>query len=171
MAISGALCGAVGAQSSHLNCIVFQCCGIGTTALTACPAVSRTGCSLLAASRHSRFCRSFVRSTSVQQVVGAPSEINSIIIAPSSSFMALGGVIPMLKEYCTVAVLNRQSFQAEGTIGADTTTNDLLRKEAKERWIVTALIKILVLLVMYAYVLYSAGIRCVRRSSFLSVQA
>ena len=68
---------------------------------------------------------------SVQQVVGAPSEIISIIIGTIVFFMALGGVIPMLAEYLDRRRA-KQAKLAEGTIGADATTNDSAQgKEAK----------------------------------------
>ena len=64
-------------------------------------------------------------------VVGAPSEIISIIIGTIVFFMALGGVIPMLAEYLDRRRA-KQAKLAEGTVGADSAINDSAQgKEAK----------------------------------------
>lgn len=134
MAISGALCGVAGALNiTGLNphsisvLAAFENYGFNGLSVAFIAGCSPVGCipaSLL-------FAGLLYGGQSVQQVVGAPSEIISIIIGTIVFFMALGGVIPMLAEYLD----RRRAKQvklAEGTIGADATTNDSAQgKEAK----------------------------------------
>lgn len=134
MAISGALCGVAGALNiTGLNphsisvLAAFENYGFNGLSVAFIAGCSPVGCipaSLL-------FAGLLYGGQSVQQVVGAPSEIISIIIGTIVFFMALGGVIPMLAEYLD----RRRAKQvklAEGTVGTDTTTNDSAQgKEAK----------------------------------------
>ena len=134
MAISGALCGVAGALNiTGLNphsisvLAAFENYGFNGLSVAFIAGCSPVGCipaSLL-------FAGLLYGGQSVQQVVGAPSEIISIIIGTIVFFMALGGVIPMLAEYLD----RRRAKQAkltEGTVGADATTNDSAQgKEAK----------------------------------------
>ena len=134
MAISGALCGVAGALNiTGLNphsisvLAAFENYGFNGLSVAFIAGCSPVGCipaSLL-------FAGLLYGGQSVQQVVGAPSEIISIIIGTIVFFMALGGVIPMLAEYLDRRRA-KQAKLAEGTIGADTTTNDSAQgKEAK----------------------------------------
>ena len=134
MAISGALCGVAGALNiTGLNphsisvLAAFENYGFNGLAVAFIAGCSPVGCipaSLL-------FAGLLYGGQSVQQVVGAPSEIISIIIGTIVFFMALGGVIPMLAEYLD----RRRAKQvklAEGTVGADSAINDSAQgKEAK----------------------------------------
>ena len=134
MAISGALCGVAGALNiTGLNphsisvLAAFENYGFNGLSVAFIAGCSPVGCipaSLL-------FAGLLYGGQSVQQVVGAPSEIISIIIGTIVFFMALGGVIPMLAEYLDRRRA-KQAKLAEGTIGADATTNDSAQgKEAK----------------------------------------
>ena len=134
MAISGALCGVAGALNiTGLNphsisvLAAFENYGFNGLSVAFIAGCSPVGCipaSLL-------FAGLLYGGQSVQQVVGAPSEIISIIIGTIVFFMALGGVIPMLAEYLDRRRA-KQAKLAEGTVGADTTTNDSAQgKEAK----------------------------------------
>lgn len=134
MAISGALCGVAGALNiTGLNphsisvLAAFENYGFNGLSVAFIAGCSPVGCipaSLL-------FAGLLYGGQSVQQVVGAPSEIISIIIGTIVFFMALGGVIPMLAEYLD----RRRAKQAklvEGTVGANAATNDSAQgKEAK----------------------------------------
>ena len=134
MAISGALCGVAGALNiTGLNphsisvLAAFENYGFNGLSVAFIAGCSPVGCipaSLL-------FAGLLYGGQSVQQVVGAPSEIISIIIGTIVFFMALGGVIPMLAEYLD----RRRAKQvklAEGTVGADSAINDSAQgKEAK----------------------------------------
>ena len=134
MAISGALCGVAGALNiTGLNphsisvLAAFENYGFNGLSVAFFAGCSPVGCipaSLL-------FAGLLYGGQSVQQVVGAPSEIISIIIGTIVFFMALGGVIPMLAEYLD----RRRAKQvklAEGTVGADSAINDSAQgKEAK----------------------------------------
>ena len=134
MAISGALCGVAGALNiTGLNphsisvLAAFENYGFNGLSVAFIAGCSPVGCipaSLL-------FAGLLYGGQSVQQVVGAPSEIISIIIGTIVFFMALGGVIPMLAEYLDRRRA-KQAKLAEGTVGADATTNDSAQgKEAK----------------------------------------
>lgn len=134
MAISGALCGVAGALNiTGLNphsisvLAAFENYGFNGLSVAFIAGCSPVGCipaSLL-------FAGLLYGGQSVQQVVGAPSEIISIIIGTIVFFMALGGVIPMLAEYLDRRRA-KQAKLAEGTVGTDTTTNDSAQgKEAK----------------------------------------
>ena len=134
MAISGALCGVAGALNiTGLNphsisvLAAFENYGFNGLSVAFIAGCSPVGCipaSLL-------FAGLLYGGQSVQQVVGAPSEIISIIIGTIVFFMALGGVIPMLAEYLDRRRA-KQAKLAEGTVGADVTTNDSAQgKEAK----------------------------------------
>ena len=134
MAISGALCGVAGALNiTGLNphsisvLAAFENYGFNGLSVAFIAGCSPVGCipaSLL-------FAGLLYGGQSVQQVVGAPSEIISIIIGTIVFFMALGGVIPMLAEYLDRRRA-KQAKLAEGTVGADATTNDSDQgKEAK----------------------------------------
>ncbi|MCR5631243.1 MAG: ABC transporter permease [Atopobiaceae bacterium] len=134
MAISGALCGVAGALNiTGLNphsisvLAAFENYGFNGLSVAFIAGCSPVGCipaSLL-------FAGLLYGGQSVQQVVGAPSEIISIIIGTIVFFMALGGVIPMLAEYLDRRRA-KQAKLAEGTFGADATTNDSAQgKEAK----------------------------------------
>lgn len=134
MAISGALCGVAGALNiTGLNphsisvLAAFENYGFNGLSVAFIAGCSPVGCipaSLL-------FAGLLYGGQSVQQVVGAPSEIISIIIGTIVFFMALGGVIPMLAEYLDRRRA-KQAKLAEGTVGADAITNDSAqRKEAK----------------------------------------
>ena len=134
MAISGALCGVAGALNiTGLNphsisvLAAFENYGFNGLSVAFIAGCSPVGCipaSLL-------FAGLLYGGQSVQQVVGAPSEIISIIIGTIVFFMALGGVIPMLAEYLDRRRA-KQAKLAEGTVGADSTTNDSAQgKEAK----------------------------------------
>ena len=134
MAISGALCGVAGALNiTGLNphsisvLAAFENYGFNGLSVAFIAGCSPVGCipaSLL-------FAGLLYGGQSVQQVVGAPSEIISIIIGTIVFFMALGGVIPMFAEYLDRRRA-KQAKLAEGTIGADATTNDSAQgKEAK----------------------------------------
>ena len=134
MAISGALCGVAGALNiTGLNphsisvLAAFENYGFNGLSVAVIAGCSPVGCipaSLL-------FAGLLYGGQSVQQVVGAPSEIISIIIGTIVFFMALGGVIPMLAEYLDRRRA-KQAKLAEGTVGADATTNDSAQgKEAK----------------------------------------
>ena len=134
MSISGALCGVAGALNiTGLNphsisvLAAFENYGFNGLSVAFIAGCSPVGCipaSLL-------FAGLLYGGQSVQQVVGAPSEIISIIIGTIVFFMALGGVIPMLAEYLDRRRA-KQAKLAEGTIGADATTNDSAQgKEAK----------------------------------------
>ena len=134
MAISGALCGVAGALNiTGLNphsisvLAAFENYGFNGLSVAFIAGCSPVGCipaSLL-------FAGLLYGGQSVQQVVGAPSEIISIIIGTIVFFMALGGVIPMLAEYLD----RRRAKQvklAEGTVGADSAINDSAQgKETK----------------------------------------
>ena len=134
MAISGALCGVAGALNiTGLNphsisvLAAFENYGFNGLSVAFIAGCSPVGCipaSLL-------FAGLLYGGQSVQQVVGAPSEIISITIGTIVFFMALGGVIPMLAEYLDRRRA-KQAKLAEGTVGADATTNDSAQgKEAK----------------------------------------
>lgn len=134
MAISGALCGVAGALNiTGLNphsisvLAAFENYGFNGLSVAFIAGCSPVGCipaSLL-------FAGLLYGGQSVQQVVGAPSEIISIIIGTIVFFMALGGVIPMLAEYLDRRRA-KQAKLAEGTIGADSAINDSAQgKEAK----------------------------------------
>ncbi|WP_455020676.1 ABC transporter permease [Lancefieldella rimae] len=134
MAISGALCGVAGALNiTGLNphsisvLAAFENYGFNGLSVAFIAGCSPVGCipaSLL-------FAGLLYGGQSVQQVVGAPSEIISIIIGTIVFFMALGGVIPMLAEYLDRRRA-KQAKLAEGTVGADSATNDSAQgKEAK----------------------------------------
>ena len=134
MAISGALCGVAGALNiTGLNphsisvLAAFENYGFNGLSVAFIAGCSPVGCipaSLL-------FAGLLYGGQSVQQVVGAPSEIISIIIGTIVFFMALGGVIPMLAEYLDRRRA-KQAKLAEGTVGADAATNDSAQgKEAK----------------------------------------
>lgn len=134
MAISGALCGVAGALNiTGLNphsisvLAAFENYGFNGLSVAFIAGCSPVGCipaSLL-------FAGLLYGGQSVQQVVGAPSEIISIIIGTIVFFMALGGVIPMLAEYLDRRRA-KQAKLAEGTVGADAITNDSAQgKEAK----------------------------------------
>ncbi len=134
MAISGALCGVAGALNiTGLNphsisvLAAFENYGFNGLSVAFIAGCSPVGCipaSLL-------FAGLLYGGQSVQQVVGAPSEIISIIIGTIVFFMALGGVIPMLAEYLDRRRA-KQAKLAEGTVGTDTTINDSAQgKEAK----------------------------------------
>lgn len=134
MAISGALCGVAGALNiTGLNphsisvLAAFENYGFNGLSVAFIAGCSPVGCipaSLL-------FAGLLYGGQSVQQVVGAPSEIISIIIGTIVFFMALGGVIPMLAEYLDRRRA-KQAKLAEGTVGADSTINDSAQgKEAK----------------------------------------
>ena len=126
MAISGALCGVAGALNiTGLNphsisvLAAFENYGFNGLSVAFIAGCSPVGCipaSLL-------FAGLLYGGQSVQQVVGAPSEIISIIIGTIVFFMALGGVIPMLAEYLD----RRRAKQAklvEGTVGDNAAKND-----------------------------------------------
>lgn len=134
MAISGALCGVAGALNiTGLNphsisvLAAFENYGFNGLSVAFIAGCSPVGCipaSLL-------FAGLLYGGQSVQQVVGAPSEIISIIIGTIVFFMALGGVIPMLAEYLDRRRA-KQAKLAEGTVGADSAINDSAQgKEAK----------------------------------------
>ena len=134
MAISGALCGVAGALNiTGLNphsisvLAAFENYGFNGLSVAFIAGCSPVGCipaSLL-------FAGLLYGGQSVQQVVGAPSEIISIIIGTIVFFMALGGVIPMLAEYLDRRRA-KQAKLAEGTVGAGAITNDSAQgKEAK----------------------------------------
>lgn len=134
MAISGALCGVAGALNiTGLNphsisvLAAFENYGFNGLSVAFIAGCSPVGCipaSLL-------FAGLLYGGQSVQQVVGAPSEIISIIIGTIVFFMALGGVIPMLAEYLDRRRA-KQAKLAEGTVGANAATNDSAQgKEAK----------------------------------------
>ena len=134
MAISGALCGVAGALNiTGLNphsisvLAAFENYGFNGLSVAFIAGCSPVGCipaSLL-------FAGLLYGGQSVQQVVGAPSEIISIIIGTIVFFMALGGVIPMLAEYLDRRHA-KQAKLAEGTVGADSAINDSAQgKEAK----------------------------------------
>lgn len=134
MAISGALCGVAGALNiTGLNphsisvLAAFENYGFNGLSVAFIAGCSPVGCipaSLL-------FAGLLYGGQSVQQVVGAPSEIISIIIGTIVFFMALGGVIPMLAEYLDRRRA-KQAKLAEGTVGADATINDSAQgKKAK----------------------------------------
>ena len=134
MAISGALCGVAGALNiTGLNphsisvLAAFENYGFNGLSVAFIAGCSPVGCipaSLL-------FAGLLYGGQSVQQVVGAPSEILSIIIGSIVFFMALGGVIPMLAEYLDRRRA-KQAKLAEGTVGADAITNGSAQgKEAK----------------------------------------
>lgn len=134
MAISGALCGVAGALNiTGLNphsisvLAAFENYGFNGLSVAFIAGCSPVGCipaSLL-------FAGLLYGGQSVQQVVGAPSEIISIIIGTIVFFMALGGVIPMLAEYLD-RHRAKQAKLAEGTVGADSAINDSAQgKEAK----------------------------------------
>lgn len=134
MAISGALCGVAGALNiTGLNphsisvLAAFENYGFNGLSVAFIAGCSPVGCipaSLL-------FAGLLYGGQSVQQVVGAPSEIISIIIGTIVFFMALGGVIPMLAEYLDRRRA-KQAKLAEGTVGADSAVNDSAQgKEAK----------------------------------------
>ena len=126
MAISGALCGVAGALNiTGLNphsisvLAAFENYGFNGLSVAFIAGCSPVGCipaSLL-------FAGLLYGGQSVQQVVGAPSEIISIIIGTIVFFMALGGVIPMLAEYLDRRRA-KQAKLAEGTVGADSAIND-----------------------------------------------
>ncbi|EEE17302.1 ABC transporter permease [Lancefieldella rimae] len=134
MAISGALCGVAGALNiTGLNphsisvLAAFENYGFNGLSVAFIAGCSPVGCipaSLL-------FAGLLYGGQSVQQVVGAPSEIISIIIGTIVFFMALGGVIPMLAEYLDRRRA-KQAKLAEGTVGVNAATNDSAQgKEAK----------------------------------------
>ena len=134
MAISGALCGVAGALNiTGLNphsisvLAAFENYGFNGLSVAFIAGCSPVGCipaSLL-------FAGLLYGGQSVQQVVGAPSEIISIIIGTIVFFMALGGVIPMLAEYLDRRRAKQEKL-AEGTVGANAATNDSAQgKEAK----------------------------------------
>lgn len=134
MAISGALCGVAGALNiTGLNphsisvLAAFENYGFNGLSVAFIAGCSPVGCipaSLL-------FAGLLYGGQSVQQAVGAPSEIISIIIGTIVFFMALGGVIPMLAEYLDRRRA-KQAKLAEGTVGANAATNDSAQgKEAK----------------------------------------
>ena len=134
MAISGALCGVAGALNiTGLNphsisvLAAFENYGFNGLSVAFIAGCSPVGCipaSLL-------FAGLLYGGQSVQQVVGAPSEIISIIIGTIVFFMALGGVIPMLAEYLDRRRA-KQAKLAEGTVGSNAATNDSAQgKEAK----------------------------------------
>lgn len=134
MAISGALCGVAGALNiTGLNphsisvLAAFENYGFNGLSVAFIAGCSPVGCipaSLL-------FAGLLYGGQSVQQVVGAPSEIISIIIGTIVFFMALGGVIPMLAEYLDRRRA-KQAKLAEGTVGADSAINDSAQgKKAK----------------------------------------
>ena len=133
MAISGALCGVAGALNitglnPHSISVLAAFENYGFNGLSV---AFIAGCSPVGCIPHPCSCRSLYGGQSVQQVVGAPSEIISIIIGTIVFFMALGGVIPMLAEYLDRRRA-KQAKLAEGTVGADATTNDSAQgKEAK----------------------------------------
>ena len=134
MAISGALCGVAGALNiTGLNphsisvLAAFENYGFNGLSVAFIAGCSPVGC--IPASFH--FAGLLYGGQSVQQVVGAPSEIISIIIGTIVFFMALGGVIPMLAEYLDRRRA-KQAKLAEGTVGADSAINDSAQgKEAK----------------------------------------
>lgn len=134
MAISGALCGVAGALNitglnphSISTLAAFENYGFNGLSVAFIAGCSPVGCipaSLL-------FAGLLYGGQSVQQVVGAPSEIISIIIGTIVFFMALGGVIPMLAEYLDRRRA-KQAKLAEGSGGADVATDDSTHgKEAK----------------------------------------